>query len=58
MIPDWKKVSSAVNTDSTIGPVTLGLRKTKMKGFKSVDVSIVSTSTINIPYLSYTYGII
>lgn len=45
IMPDWKKVSSAVNTDSTMGPVTVGLFNTIMKGWSSIVVSIWSTST-------------
>ena len=44
-MPDWKKVSSAVNTDSTMGPVTVGLFNTIMKGCSSIVVSIWSTSS-------------
>lgn len=44
IMPDWKKVSSAVNTDSTMGPVTVGLFNTIMKGCSSIVVSIWSTS--------------
>ena len=44
IMPDWKKVSSAVNTDSTMGPVTVGLFNTIMKGWSSIVVSIWSTS--------------
>lgn len=54
IMPDWKKVSRAVNTDSTMGPVTVGLFNTIMKGCSSIAVSIPSTSNREHPFPTKT----